>query len=129
MGWLRTSSGNHGQAVASMAKTFGIKATIVIPNNAPQAKIKAMEGYEAEIVLVGPMSNERLDMAQKIARQRGYIYIPPYDDFEVIKGQGTIGLELIEWGEKIDKVYVPIGGGGLISGIASCIKTFTLKLK
>lgn len=128
-GVVTASSGNHGQAVAYMAKTFGIKATIVIPNNAPQAKIKAMEGYGAEIVLVGPMSNERLDMAQKIARERGYIYIPPYDDLEVIKGQGAIGLELIKWGEKIDKVFVPIGGGGLISGIASCIKTFYPKIK
>lgn len=128
-GVVTASSGNHGQAVASMAKTFGIKATIVIPNNAPQAKIKAMEGYGAEVVLVGPMSNERLEMAQKISRERGYIYIPPYDDYDVIKGQGTIGLELIEWGEKIDKVFVPIGGGGLISGIASCIKTFYPKIK
>ena len=128
-GVVTASSGNLGQAVAAMAKTFGINAKIVIPNNAPQAKVKAIASYGAEIVTVGPKSSERIEMAQKIAQEMGYIYIAPYDDYEVIKGQGTIGLELINWGENIDKVFVPIGGGGLLSGIASCIKTIYPKIK
>jgi threonine dehydratase len=128
-GLVTASSGNHGQAVAYMAKANNLKAIIVIPNNAPQAKITAIKAYGAEIVMVGPQSSERLEMAAKISQEKGYLFIPPYDDYEVIKGQGTIGLELIEWGHPIDKIFVPIGGGGLISGIASCIKTFNPSIK
>lgn len=128
-GLVTASSGNHGQAVAYMAKAYNLKATIVIPNTAPQAKITAIKAYGAEIVMVGPKSSERLEMAAKISQEKGYLFIPPYDDYEVIKGQGTIGLELIEGGHPIDKVFVPIGGGGLISGIASCIKTFDPSIK
>lgn len=128
-GLVTASSGNHGQAVAYMAKAYNLKATIVIPNTAPQAKITAIKAYGAEIVMVGPQSSERLEMAAKISQEKGYLFIPPYDDYEVIKGQGTIGLELIEWGHPIDKIFVPIGGGGLISGIASCIKTFNPSIK
>lgn len=128
-GLVTASSGNHGQAVAYMAKAYNLKATIVIPNTAPQAKITAIKAYGAEIVMVGPQSSERLEMAAKISQEKGYLFIPPYDDYEVIKGQGTIGLELIEGGHPIDKVFVPIGGGGLISGIASCIKTFDPSIK
>ncbi|MDK2824375.1 MAG: threo-3-hydroxy-L-aspartate ammonia-lyase [Clostridia bacterium] len=128
-GLVTASSGNHGQAVAYMAKALSIKSIIVIPNNAPEAKIKAIKAYGAEIVMVGPKSNERLEMAKDISQEMEYIYIPPYDDYEVIKGQGTIGLELINWGHSIDKVFVPIGGGGLLSGIASCIKAINPKIK
>jgi len=128
-GLVTASSGNHGQAVAYMAQAFNAKAIIVIPDNAPQAKIKAIKAYGAKIVTVGPKSNERLEKAMSISQEMGYSYIPPYDDYDVIKGQGTIGLELINWGHPIDKVFVPIGGGGLISGIASCIKALNPKIK
>ncbi|NLT95237.1 MAG: pyridoxal-phosphate dependent enzyme, partial [Clostridia bacterium] len=106
-GLVTASSGNHGQAVAYIAKAKKLKATVVIPNTAPQAKIKAIEAYGAEIVMVGPKSTERLEMAARISQERGYLYIPPYDDYEVIKGQGTIGLELLETNLPIDKVFVP----------------------
>ena len=128
-GLVTASSGNHGQAVAFMAKAYNIKATIVIPNTAPQAKIKAIRAYGAEIIMVGPKSSERIETAQRISQEMEYVYIPPYDDYEVLRGQGTIGLELIDWNHPIDKVFVPIGGGGLLSGIASCIKAFNPKIK
>ncbi|NLW25002.1 MAG: threonine/serine dehydratase [Clostridia bacterium] len=128
-GLVTASSGNHGQAVAYMAKIFNIKAMIVIPNNAPLAKIKAIKAYGAEIVTVGPKSSERLAKAQEISQEMGYLYIPPYDDYDVIRGQGTIGLELVKENLAIDKVFVPIGGGGLISGISSCIKAFNPGIK
>lgn len=128
-GLVTASSGNHGQAVAYMGKVFNIKATIVIPNNAPQAKIKAIKAYGAEIVMVGPESSERLEKAMTISQEMEYIFIPPYDDYDVIRGQGTIGLELLHWNQPIDKIFVPIGGGGLISGISSCIKVINPKIK
>lgn len=127
-GLVTASSGNHGQAVAYMAKAYNLKATIVIPNNAPQAKIGAIKAYGAKIDIVGPKSSERLEKAERISQEMGYLYIPPYDDYDVIKGQGTIGLELIDR-QPIDKVFVPIGGGGLLSGIAGCIKTFNPKIQ
>ncbi|KJS82521.1 MAG: hypothetical protein JM58_14975 [Peptococcaceae bacterium BICA1-8] len=128
-GLVTASSGNHGQAVAFMAKAYNVKAIIVIPNTAPQAKIKAIKAYGADIIMVGPKSSERLERAQGISQEMGYLYIPPYDDYEVLRGQGTIGLELLDWKHPIDKVFVPIGGGGLLSGIASCIKAFDPKIK
>jgi len=128
-GLVTASSGNHGQAVAYMAKAYNLKAIIVIPNTAPQAKITAIKAYGAEIVMVGPKSSERLETAQRISQEMGYLYIPPYDDYDVIKGQGTIGLELIDWNQPVDKVFVPIGGGGLLSGIAACIKAFNPNIK
>ncbi|MGI6225079.1 MAG: threonine ammonia-lyase [Peptococcales bacterium] len=128
-GLVTASSGNHGQAVAYMAKAYNLKARIVIPNTAPQAKITAIRAYGAEIEMVGPKSSERLEMAERISQEMGYLYIPPYDDYDVIKGQGSIGLELIKWQQPIDKVFVPIGGGGLLSGIACCLKTFNPKIQ
>jgi len=128
-GLVTASSGNHGQAVAFMAKAYNIKAIIVIPTTAPQAKINAIRAYGAGTITVGPKSSERLETAQRISRELEYVYIPPYDDYEVLRGQGTIGLELIDWNHPIDKIFVPIGGGGLLSGIASCIKAFNPKIK
>lgn len=128
-GLVTASSGNHGQAVAYMAKAYNLKAKIVVPNTAPQAKITAIKAYGAEIVLVGPKSSERLAVAQGISQEMGYNYIPPYDDYDVIKGQGTIGMELLDWKQTIHKIFVPVGGGGLLAGIASCIKAFNPKIK
>ncbi|MFZ7101648.1 MAG: threonine ammonia-lyase [Peptococcaceae bacterium] len=128
-GLVTASSGNHGQAVAYMAKAFNIKAAIVVPDNAPEAKLRAIKAYGAEVVLVGPKSSERLEMAGKISQEMGYVFIPPYDDYDVIKGQGTIALEILEWSENIDKIFVPVGGGGLLSGIAACIKGINPRVK
>ncbi|MFZ5945473.1 MAG: threonine ammonia-lyase [Bacillota bacterium] len=121
-GIVTASSGNHGQAVAYMAKTLSIKSVIVVPNTAPEAKLNAIKGYGAEIIIVGPKSNERLEMAGKISQEMGYVFVPPYDDYDVIKGQGTIGLEILEEKIPIEKIFIPIGGGGLLSGIAAAIK-------
>ena len=121
-GVITYSSGNHAQGVAYAAKTLGIKAVIVMPNNAPKSKHKATAALGAEIVVVGPGSRERQLTAEALAAQHGYIIVPPYNDEKIIAGQGTIGLEILEDLPKIETVLVPVGGGGLISGVAVALK-------
>ncbi len=121
-GVVTASSGNHGQAVAWASRHFGIAARIVVPETAPQAKIQAISGYGAEVEFCGTTSQARLDRAKLVAEEQGFFFVPPYDDELVMSGQGTIGLEiLLEWPD-VEMVVVPIGGGGLISGIATAIK-------
>lgn len=121
-GVVTASSGNHGQAVAWAARHFGLSATIVVPSTAPQAKTAAIAGYGATVEFCGTTSQDRLDRALSIAEDQGFLFVPPYDDDYVMSGQGTIGLEILrEWPE-VEMVVVPIGGGGLISGIATAIK-------
>lgn len=117
------SSGNHGQAVALAAKLLGIEAIIVIPTTAAACKEQAIMGYGATIEHCGTTSEERIPRAKEIAQQRNGVFIPPYDDLFVMSGQGTIGLEILEQLEDVHAVIVPVGGGGLISGIATAIKT------
>lgn len=114
------SSGNHGQAIALAARSFGIPATIVVPNTTPPGKMAALERSGATIVVVEPA--ERLSKAEEIAAQQNAVLIPPFDHELVIAGQGTIGLEIIEDLPEVSTVVVPVGGGGLISGIAVAIK-------
>ncbi len=122
LGVVTASSGNHGQAVAWAARHFGLAARIVVPETAPKAKTEAITGYGATVECCGTTSQARLDRAKAIAEEDGFIFVPPYDDDYVMSGQGTIGLEILtEWPE-VDVVLVPIGGGGLISGIATAIK-------
>jgi threonine dehydratase len=116
------SSGNHGQAVAYIAQRLGIKATIVVPEDCAQVKLAGMRAYGAEVELCGRTSTERLDRAAVITRTQGAVFIPPYDDVHVMAGQGTAGLEILEQLVDVETVYVPIGGGGLISGVATAIK-------
>lgn len=116
------SSGNHGQAVAYIANRLGIPATIVIPVNASQCKINAIEAYNGKVEKCGTTSGERLPRAKALAEQENGVYIPPYDDPFIMAGQGTIGLELLEQLDDVDAVVVPVGGGGLISGILTAIK-------
>ena len=121
-GVISYSSGNHAQGVAYAARAVGAKAVIVMPQNAPKIKIDSTAALGAEIVFVGPASAERMQKAEELAQQHGYSIVPPYDDEFIIAGQGTAGLEILEDCPDVDLVLVPVGGGGLISGLASAIK-------
>ncbi|MGD0736689.1 MAG: threonine/serine dehydratase [Terracidiphilus sp.] len=121
-GVITYSSGNHGQAVAYVAREVGAKAVIVMPSNAPAIKRAASISFGAEIVDVGLASSERLAKSDELVRKHGYIVIPPYDDEQIIAGQGTCGLEIVEELPQVDLVLVPVSGGGLLSGIAAAVK-------
>jgi threonine dehydratase len=121
-GVISYSSGNHAQGVAYAARALKVKAVIVMPNNAPAIKREATAKLGAEIVLVGPGSDERKSKAEELAAQHGYIIVPPYNDEKIIAGQGTIGLEILEDLPRVEAVFAPVGGGGLISGVAAAIK-------
>jgi len=116
------SSGNHAQGVAYAARALRVKSVIVMPSNAPLIKREATAKLGAEIVLVGPGSDERKTKAEELAARHGYIVIPPYNDEKIIAGQGTIGLEIVEDVPEVAAVFSPVGGGGLISGVAAAIK-------
>jgi threonine dehydratase len=121
-GVISYSSGNHAQGVAYAARALGVKAVIVMPGNAPQNKVEATAALGAEIVTVGPGSEERRLRAEQLAAEHGYAIVPPYNDEKIIAGQGTVGLEILEDLPHVETVLVPVGGGGLISGIAAAIK-------
>jgi threonine dehydratase len=117
-GVLAYSSGNHAQAVALAGKLLGIRVTIVMPEDAPAVKIEATRGYGAEIVLYDKHKEVREEVAERTVRERGLAMIPPFDHPHVIAGQGTAAKELIEDAGKLDYLFVPVSGGGLISGCA-----------
>jgi threonine dehydratase len=121
-GVVAHSSGNHAQGVAYAARMQGVKATIVMPSNAPPIKMEATRNLGAQIVTVGPASEDRIRKAEELEKERGLVPVPPYNDEEIIAGQGTIGLEIIDDMPFPGLVLVPVGGGGLISGIATAIK-------
>lgn len=121
-GVITYSSGNHAQGVAYAARALGTKAVIVMPHNVPEIKRQATVALGAEIVLVGPSGVERQLKAEELAAEYGYVMVPPYDDPKIIAGQGTVGLEMLEDLPGLDLVLVPVGGGGLISGISTAIK-------
>src|SRR5579862_3292374 len=128
-GVISYSSGNHAQGVAYAARALKVKAIIVMPNNAPAIKREATAKLGAEIVLVGPGSDERKNKAEQLAAEHGYIIVPPYNDEKIIAGQGTIGLEILEDLPEVETVLSPVGGGGLISGVATAIKLTNPKTK
>jgi threonine dehydratase len=101
---------------------MGVKACIVMPRTAPKIKIDATKALGAEVVMVGPASSERRIKAEELSREHGYAMVPPYDDEQIISGQGTVGLEIFEDLPDVDVVLVPVGGGGLISGISATLK-------
>ncbi|MGD0512741.1 MAG: threonine/serine dehydratase [Terriglobales bacterium] len=121
-GVITYSSGNHGQGVAYAARALGAKAVIVMPSNAPAIKREATASLGAEIVLVGPGSLERQIKAEELSAQHGYVIVPPFNDEKIIAGQGTMGLEILEDLPEVETVLVPVGGGGMISGVAAAIK-------
>src|SRR5260370_26256516 len=121
-GVISYSSGNHAQGVACAARALGVKAVIVMPNNAPMIKREATAALGADIVLVGRGSTERQLKAEELAAQHGYVIVPPYNDEHIIAGQGTMGLEILEDLPEVETVLIPVGGGGLISGVADAIQ-------
>jgi threonine dehydratase len=121
-GVIAYSSGNHAQGVAYAARALKTKAVIVMPGSAPEVKRAATEALGAEVVYVGPSGVERMVKAEELAAKHGYTMIPPYDDLKIIAGQGTLGLEIVEDLRDVDLVLVPVGGGGLISGVATAVK-------
>jgi len=121
-GVIAYSSGNHAQGVAYAARALHTKAVIVMPGNAPAIKLEATAALGAEIVKVGPGSSERQQKAEELAAQHGYAIVPPYNDEKIIAGQGTMGLEILEDMPSVETVLVPVGGGGMISGVAAAIK-------
>jgi threonine dehydratase len=124
-GVISYSSGNHGQGVAYAARALGVKAIIVMPGNAPKNKLEATAALGAEVIRVGPASEERRLRAEQLAAEHGYAIVPPYNDEKIIAGQGTVGLEILEDLPEVGTVLVPVGGGGLISGVAAAIKLST----
>ena len=121
-GVITYSSGNHAQGVAYAAREVGAKAVIVMPSNAPAIKRAATLALGAEVVDVGLASSERLAVAEELVRKHGYVVIPPYDDEQIIAGQGTCGLEIVEELPDVDLVVSPVSGGGLLSGVATAVK-------
>ncbi|MCA1942457.1 MAG: threonine ammonia-lyase [Yonghaparkia sp.] len=121
-GVVAASAGNHAQGVAFAARELGIPATIFMPIGVALPKLQATRAYGAEVVLRGHTVSEPLAAAQEFAERTGAVYIPPFDHADVIAGQGTLGLELLEQAPEVETVIVPIGGGGLISGVASVLK-------
>ncbi len=117
-GVLAYSSGNHAQAVALAGRMLGIRATIVMPANAPRVKLEATRGYGAEVITYDPQAEDREALSARIAAERGFAVIPPYDHPHVVAGQGTAAKELIEDAGALDMLLVPCGGGGLLSGCA-----------
>ena len=128
-GVITYSSGNHGQGVAYAARAMGSKAVVVMPENAPEIKRRATARLGAEIVLVGPSSSERKAKAEELAAAFGYVVIPPYDDHAIVAGQGTCGLEILEDMPEVDLVLVPVGGGGLLSGVSAAVKLIRPEVK
>src|SRR6186713_1806868 len=116
-GVVCSSAGNHAQGVALAARIHGIHAVVVMAENATPSKIAATRGYGAEVVLHGTIWDEANDKAKELVRDRGLTYIHPFDDLQLIAGQGTLGLEVVRDWPEVDVIVVPIGGGGLISGV------------
>jgi threonine dehydratase len=124
-GVVAFSSGNHAQGVALAAKILGVRATIVMPADAPAAKLEATRGYGAEVVLYDRFTQDRVALARAVVAQRGATLVPPFDDPAIIAGQGTAALELIEDVGSLDVLLVSLGGGGLLSGCALAATTLS----
>jgi threonine dehydratase len=121
-GVITYSSGNHGQALALAARLFNVKAVVVMPTTAPSIKVEGAKRLGAEVVFEGTTSTERLTRALALADEHGYVVVPPFDHPDIIAGQGTVGLEILEDWPEVDAILVPIGGGGLASGVAAYVK-------
>ena len=117
-GVIAASAGNHAQAVAYHAKRLGIPATIVMPSATPTVKVTQTAGHGAKVVLYGAMFDDAYGRARELAMENGYVFVHPFDDAQVIAGAGTVGVELLEDAPELDAIVVPIGGGGLMSGVS-----------
>lgn len=126
---VASSAGNHAQGTAYASHVHGIPATIVMPKSTPIAKAAATEGYGAKVLLCGECYDDAYNKAIEIVEKEGATFIHPYDDLEVMAGQGTIGVEILEDLPTVDMVLVPAGGGGLLAGVAACIKQINPRVK
>jgi threonine dehydratase len=123
-GVICSSAGNHAQGVALAARIHGIKAVVCMASNATPSKIEATRAYGAEVVLHGTIWDEANEKAKELVAEKGYTYVHPFDDLQLIQGQGTVGLEMHQDWPEVDVAVVPIGGGGLISGVALALKSY-----
>lgn len=128
-GIIACSAGNHAQGVALAAQKFGIPAIICMPDGAPISKVEATRSYGAEICLVSDTYDDAYAKAVELQKEEGYTFIHPFDDLDVIAGQGTIGLEILDQLDDVDAIVIPIGGGGLISGVAAAVKQLRSECK
>src|SRR6187549_3146793 len=128
-GVVCSSAGNHAQGVALAARLHGIRAVVCMAENATPAKIAATKGYGAEVVLHGMIWDEANEKAKELVRTEGLTYVHPFDDAELIAGQGTLGLEIVQDWPEVDAIIVPIGGGGLIAGVSMAAKSFNPRIK
>ena len=128
-GLITASAGNHAQGVAYAAKLAGIKATIVMPTTTPLMKVNRTRSYGADVVLYGDVFDEACDYAYKLADEHGYTFVHPFDDLDVATGQGTIAMEIIKELPTVDYILVPVGGGGLCTGVSTLAKLLNPKIK
>lgn len=128
-GVITASAGNHAQGVAYAAKSYGVKATIVMPTTTPLMKVNRTKSYGAEVVLYGDVYDEACEKAYELAAEYGYTFIHPFDDLRVATGQGTIAMEIFKELPLVDYILVPIGGGGLATGVSSLAKMLNPKIK
>ena len=128
-GVIACSAGNHAQGVALAATKNGIKSLICLPDGAPISKVEATKGYGAEVCLVPGVYDDAYQKARELEKEKGYTFVHPFDDEDVIAGQGTIGLEILQQLRDVDVVVVPVGGGGLISGVAFALKSLDPRIR
>lgn len=128
-GVVCSSAGNHAQGVALAARIYGMRAVVCMARNATPSKIAATKGYGAEVVLHGTIWDEANEKAKELVRTEGLTYVHPFDDEQLIAGQGTLGLEIVQDWPEVDAVVVPIGGGGLISGVAMAVKSHNPRIR
>ena len=128
-GLITASAGNHAQGVAYAANCYGVKATIVMPTTTPLIKVNRTKGYGAEVVLYGDVYDEACEYAYRLAEEKGYTFVHPFDDLDVAAGQGTIAMEIIKELPLVDYILVPVGGGGLATGVSTLAKLLNPKIK
>ena len=128
-GLITASAGNHAQGVAYAAKKYGVKAVIVMPTSTPLIKVNRTKSYGAEVVLYGDVYDESCQYALKLAEENGYTFIHPFDDLDVATGQSTVAMEILKELPFVDKILVPVGGGGLATGVSTLAKMLNPKIK
>ncbi|MFQ7575204.1 MAG: threonine ammonia-lyase [Lachnospira sp.] len=128
-GLITASAGNHAQGVAYAAKKFGVKAIVVMPTTTPLIKVNRTKGYGAEVILYGNVYDEACDYAIKMAEEKGYTFVHPFDDLDVATGQGSIAMEIIKELPTVDYILVPVGGGGLATGVSTLAKLLNPNIK
>ena len=128
-GIITASAGNHAQGVAFAAKKYGVKATVVMPTTTPLIKVNRTKGYGAEVILYGNVYDEACEYAMKLAKEKGLTFVHPFDDLDVATGQGSIAMEIIKELPTVDYILVPIGGGGLATGVSTLAKLLNPNIK